>query len=177
MLLKSPDREIWQLLRDARSRVFVNLTNGTEWLDELAIDGVDWRYMRLQSTWCEQKLWEHILWTLPEDFLMAAALGQTCLVLDTSGNERGPRALWQGLEWVRYALGEAWVIGTKCDPNFSDYFSRTYIEAVGGQVLNRLKYYRRFLRTGGLHIVGAWKETERDGDYDGHVEDVWNVEG
>ncbi|GAA1624029.1 hypothetical protein GCM10009733_020840 [Nonomuraea maheshkhaliensis] len=65
------------------------------------------RYLRLQSTWCEQKRWADVLWTLGPDFYQHLASGPVT-VHDVSERPRTTRACWQGLAWVRFACERLW---------------------------------------------------------------------
>lgn len=54
---------------------------------------------------------EKVLTELDANFLTAAALGYSCLVYDYGSRDRkreAPRALWYGLEFVRFALNSLW---------------------------------------------------------------------
>lgn len=64
-------------------------------------------FLRLPSTWCEQKLWYRILESLSTEFYIAAS-GWEVVVHDRSEKARRTRAQWQGLSWVRYALNRRW---------------------------------------------------------------------
>ena len=79
-----------------------NLTNG------VLCAPADATYLRIQSTWCEQKRWEDLLWAMPADLLVNLALGHKVIVHDQSEQQRATRAQWQGLSWIRYALRAAW---------------------------------------------------------------------
>lgn len=60
---------------------------------------------------CEVGDMEKVLTELDANFLMAAALGYSCLVYDFGSRDRkreAPRALWYGLEFVRFALNSLW---------------------------------------------------------------------
>lgn len=123
----------------------------------------DMRYLRLQSTHCEQKLWTHILRNLGPEFLMAAAT-EMVIVHDQSEKDREPRAMWQGLEWVRYALERNWfsrrllLDGSRKQPPMnvakwsygrngmllSRYWEEQY-RRLPKSVVNEIRYYRKFV--------------------------------
>lgn len=64
-------------------------------------------FCRLTSTACEQQDYDKVLTELDADLLVSLALGRSCLVWDAGCRHQRsgcPRALWLGLEWVRFAL-------------------------------------------------------------------------
>ena len=146
---------------------YANLTNGIE-----AIDGNDWRFIRIQSTACEQKRWAFILEDLDNDLLMNLALGNHCEVYDF-GHEGEPRALWQGLVWIRYALTRAW-----CDReeaayvrgcNVTRYFAEQY-DGLPDRTLSKLRYFKKFARGGDILLFGVWGQTKLDGQYPAYAD-------
>lgn len=81
---------------------FINLTNGIQAIEDYKLS--DYSFIRIQSTACEQKRFEEIVVTLSDDFLMSCAMGRNCIVYDYGANKTIPRAIWQGLEWVKFVL-------------------------------------------------------------------------
>lgn len=77
---------------------YVNLTNGIEAISQLNLS--DYSFIRIQSTICEQKLWDRLIQDLDYDFLMNVALGNKCVVYDYGANKPIPRAIYQGLEFI-----------------------------------------------------------------------------
>ena len=75
---------------------FINLSNGIKAITDYNLS--DYRFIRLQSTTCEQKRWEEILLTISDDFLISLALGYHCIVYDYGANKNVPRDVWQGLK-------------------------------------------------------------------------------
>lgn len=51
-----------------------------------SLSDVDYRFIRIQSTLCEQKNWDRILQELDYDFLMHAAHGNEIIVYDFRAN-------------------------------------------------------------------------------------------
>src|SRR5574340_899417 len=103
---------------------FINLTNGLPCY--YTIDGPV-HYTLLQSTACEQHRWGDVLRDMGADFYMHLAMGYTIVFHDRSERKPQPRAYYQGIAWVRYALGRAWfyraldkvyVKGTDCTRYF-----------------------------------------------------------
>jgi hypothetical protein len=123
---------------------WINLTNGLQAIKEYNL--TDYRVMRLQSTWCEQKHWGRILWSIPDEFLFQLALGHTCIVYDYGVRKEIPRAIWQGLEWVRYVLTRRWnnyiIIPQGRSRKMELYFARQY-KLLSKNIKNRLDYYSK----------------------------------
>ena len=85
-------------------KLYINLTNGIE---DIPFLSSFYSFIRIQSTWCEQKEWDKILQDLDYGFLMDLAIGNKCIVIDRS--KRGTsRAIFQGLEFIKYALNKVW---------------------------------------------------------------------
>ncbi|GAA3832383.1 hypothetical protein GCM10022226_62010 [Sphaerisporangium flaviroseum] len=106
------------------------------------------RFLRLQSTWCEQKRWADVLWTLSPDFYYTLAIGQALTVHDVSERPRVTRACWQGLAWVRFACARLW--GTDRGPapgrsgmDMSPYFTRE-LNALDRRVCRYVTYFGQF---------------------------------
>jgi hypothetical protein len=135
---------------------FVNLTNGLLAIDLYHLE--DYRYVRIQSTWCEQKRWEDILWTLSDDFLMACAKGEICYVFDFSERRKSTRAVWQGLEWIKFVLYRRWYGETYMPEGrvkvAGKYFQEQY-EKLSKKVLNRIDYYGKFCSGHNIFIHGV----------------------
>ncbi|HZO67899.1 MAG TPA: hypothetical protein VFB74_23110 [Kribbellaceae bacterium] len=123
---------------------FVNLTRGLL----CGRDVESGRYLRIQSTWCEQKRWGDIVLTASPDLLFHAAQGHACVVHDRSEKDRVTRAQWQGLSWLRYACSVAWY--GKAEPEFSrgghrvdDYWLACW-RALPDRTRTYLDWYRRW---------------------------------
>jgi hypothetical protein len=147
---------------------YLNLTNGIEALPVLP-PGEQWGFVRIQSTACEQKRWAFIIQDLDNDFLMNLALGVRCVVWDASQRKASPRALYQGLEWIDYALNRAWfrrlTVPTVRGCDCSDYFAACWLEIESGSPpARKLAYFRRFLATDVVRLEGRPFRTTRDGD-------------
>lgn len=124
---------------------YLNLTNGIEYLDTI---NRDYKFVRIQSTYCEQRLWNYLLQDLDYNFLMDLALGYKVIVYDTSQHKNKSRALYQGLEFIKYILNRVWfnneinpiVKGTNC----RKYFNQEY-NKLEERTINKIKYFRKFL--------------------------------
>lgn len=157
-------------------RHFINLTNGIQAIEDYGLTDV--RFVRIQSTACEQKRWEDILMHLSDDFMISAALRHRCIVYDYGANKHVPRAIWQGLEWVKYALWRAWW-GRPYRPvgraiTMEPYFLRQYL-GLSPKAKARLAYFARYCRPGEprLDVVSVTEPTENDGDYGYYAEALW----
>jgi hypothetical protein len=147
-------------------KCYVNLTGGIECIERLGLK--DYRFIRIQSTACEQKRWDFILQDLDYDFLMSLALGERVVVFDTS--KRGmSRAVWQGLKWVEYALNRRWfdkeVEVIVRGHNASGYFRQVY-GSLDNRTFRKLDYFKKFLNTDQLSLNFTCIKTGRDGDYE-----------
>jgi len=130
---------------------FVNLTRG---LLCPHIRGGDptVRFVRIQSTHCEQKRWGDILTSLGAEFYTAAILGPV-VVHDRSEKPRPTRATWQGLSWIRYAVRRTWWDDTRT-PEYArsghmlnGYWDECY-RALSKRERNAVRYYRRYAESG-----------------------------
>ncbi len=148
------------------TRHFLNLTNGLEALPALRAAGIeDYAFLRIQSTACEQKRWDALLADLDNHFLMCLALGDTCIVHDYSNKGEVSRALWQGLELVRFCLERTWFgrDAPGIDPCLRPYFEQVYRE-LRPSSRQKLKYFRKWLRTSELSLQIRAGRTTHDGD-------------
>lgn len=85
---------------------YINLTNGIEVLPVLTDE---FRFIRIQSTACEQKLWDRIIQDLDYDFLLNAAMDNECVIYDYGAKKPIPRAIYQGVEFIKYVLHKHWL--------------------------------------------------------------------
>ena len=151
---------------------YVNLTNGIE-----AIPHIDksYRYIRIQSTACEQHLWDNIIQDLDYDFLMNLAIGNECIVYDYGANKPISRALYQGLLFVEYVLYKHWL---KVDHipllkrgynsegiNCERFFSKAYF-GLEKRTLKKLDYFKAFIPNdmNKIKICVISRATSHDGD-------------
>lgn len=159
-------------------KYFLNLTNGLEFLPDL--EGEEIHFIRLQSTACEQGRWNYILNTIDADFLMYLALGAHCFVYDMTsryGGRRPSRAIWQGLEWIKYALNRCWFgVEIKCPYGQETHFKKLYDHKLTKPTKRRLRYFKNFLQTGALNIMTFCNETDNDSNFQFYKETLekWN---
>ncbi|KAL4447627.1 hypothetical protein ABPG75_004846, partial [Micractinium tetrahymenae] len=161
-----PDRrcvEDIQLPPLAECHHYINLTNGIEAIPRLQQLGLPYRFLRLPSTRCEQQQFEQLMNDLDADLLMRLALGQCCLVYDfgSRNKKRGaPRAVWYGLEFIRYALRRLW-LGEQGAAYLRGYsvahVFEGHVKGLSDGTKKKLRYYKRYIQPGGLprlHLYG-----------------------
>ena len=148
---------------------FINLTNGMQAIKDYGLS--DFRFIRLQSTACEQKLWEEIILSISDDFLMSVALGRDCVVYDYGANKDIPRAIWQGLEWLKYVLYLKWY-NQEYTPQGRSSKSRSYFyeqyKKLSKRARTRLNYFRNYA-DGELRISSITDKTKKDGNLEWYV--------
>jgi hypothetical protein len=144
--------------------IWINLTNGLQAIHDYGLS--DYRIMRIQSTHCEQKRWSDVLASIPDEFLWNLAAGMECRVYDYGAHKPVPRAIWQGLEWAKYAITRRWT-GEEITLNgraktMQKYFSEHYAKLTKSQKA-RLDYYGEMAQ--GIPIItSVTSATNRDGD-------------
>lgn len=148
------------------TKYFVNLTNGIEAIPQ--IEG-EYAFIRIQSTACEQKRWDFLLQDLDYNFLMALALGHHVVIYGFGANKPVPRAIYQGVEFIKYVLNRRWFRReTKAIVRGNDatrYFAQVY-EQLEERTKRKLDYFRKFLTTDQLYIEVRTAATVHDGDYE-----------
>jgi len=157
-----------------KSLYFLNLTNGIEALDIFP----EHSFIRIQSTACEQKRWGFLLNELDYNFLLNLALGNRCIVVDYSARKEIPRSIYQGVEWIKYALNVLWfnkeiiplVKGNDC----TIYF-RQALKTLNNQTKKKIKYFRKFLHTQEIFLESFSGRTSKDGDYN-YYRDLLRIE-
>jgi hypothetical protein len=145
---------------------YINLTNGIEAIEKYNLK--DYRFVRIQSTACEQKRWDFILGDLDYDFLMNLALGNHVVFHDASSKKEESRAIYQGLSWVVFVLYKVWfnkdITPIVKSHVATQYFTEQY-NLLSKSTLNKLKYFRKFLNTDTLHLYTYSFRTDNDGNY------------
>lgn len=156
---------------------YLNLTNGIEALeydDFTYYDG----FIRIQSTACEQKRWDFLLQELDTNFLMDIALGTSVRVVDYGAHKTTSRAVYQGIEFIKYVLKRHWlgVYETTyvkgCDS--THYFEEVY-RNLDKRTLRKLDYFKKFVKTKEIDLVGFSTATNHDGDYNYYVNLLWEA--
>jgi len=144
--------------------VYLNLTNGIESLGK--IKG-NIRFIRIQSTVCEQHRWDFIIQDLDNDFLMNVAIGNNVIVIDRT-DRYWSRAQFQGVEFIRYVLNKYW-LNVEYFPmvkrhNVEKYYEECY-KRLEKRTLKKLDYFKKFLLTNEIKIKCVGGFTVHDGDY------------
>lgn len=150
---------------------YINLTNGIEAIPK--IKGKH-NFIRIQSTWCEQKAFSKIIQDLDYDFLMNLALGHKCIVYDFGARKLIPRAVYQGLEFVKYVLNRRWLNkeyitnvnhskNKEKINNCNDYFAKCY-EQLDDRAKKKLDYFLPYINTDVIDLECVTDCTEHDGD-------------
>jgi len=147
-------------------RRYVNLTRGAlcpHLRNDSWSGSADYRYVRIPSTWCEQKEWDRILTTLGADFLMDLAQGVQVSVHDFSERPRETRAMWQGLEWIRYALIRTWYPSdesrvawtSRSGMTVASYWNAQYLR-LNRNTVGMLEYYGNFTTGDGVNLRSCY---------------------
>ena len=150
-------------------KVYLNLTNGIEFLDNELMQARVYDFIRIQSTACEQKRWDFVIQDLDYGFLMDIALGYDVYVVDFGASKDTSRAVYQGVEFIKYVLNRRWlnttivskVRGNDC----SNYFDECY-RNLDKRTLKKLDYFKKFLLTESINLYGQSQSTSKDGDYE-----------
>lgn len=149
---------------------YINLTNGLERLGEVP---EPFGFIRIQSTWCEQKEWGRILDNLDNDFLFRLAVGYRIFIIDGSPKKKAPRAIYQGIPWIRYATNMLW-FGYSENPTVKGHDVGVYFfecfKDLPESTKKRVKYFAKFAKPGG-EIYGVPFQALNDGDYQ-HYSDI-----
>lgn len=145
---------------------YLNLTNGLEYMDEIE----NYKFVRIQSTYCEQKLFDKVIQDLDYNFLLDIAQGNTIKVYDASSrNKKQSRALYQGIEFIRYVLNRRWlnknIKAYVKGMNVTDYFNVKY-NSLSVTTRKKLDYVKKFLNTDKINIEKYCKKSLHDGDWE-----------
>ena len=151
---------------------YINLTNGIEAVQQYGLR--EYSFIRIQSTACEQHLWDRLFQDLDYDFLMNVALGNECVIYDYGTRKPVPRAIYQGVEFIKFALNKYWY-GIENDvyirrsqrtdyrgANARDYFNKEY-ELLSDITRKKLKYFQPYL-CGSINIRCVTSPTIHDND-------------
>lgn len=120
----------------------------------------DARKCRIQSTQCEQKLWTTVLMQIPDDMLWHLSQGNKVLVHDRSEKDRETRAMWQGLQLVKYFCELNWFrrepeITGRGNNSMKLYFREVYA-STPRSVHKRFRYYLNHLVTDKIELTSCW---------------------
>ena len=140
----------------SRVHHYVNLTNGLEAAPHLArhIPPASIHMCRFQSSHCEASRPDFLLRSVETSMLFQLARGHCVLVYDfgSRNKKRGaPRALWMGLEFIRYALDWVWYKKRRAvwvrGNNVAGEYDRL-LKNLDSQTYKKIKYYRRYIPEG-----------------------------
>lgn len=135
-------------------KIYLNLTNGLEYLKELP--SYKWKFVRIQSTKCEQKDWNFIIEDLDYGFLFDVAGGEIVYVFDKSERKEMSKALYQGLEWIKYVLNRRWygkIIVPKVKRNNVSIYFNTQYNKLSRRAKKKLDYVKKFVTSNYINIV------------------------
>jgi hypothetical protein len=147
-------------------KYYINLTTGLEILNDLPVHLNELNFIRIQSSHCERGAFEDLLNSLDADFLIHLAMGYTCIVVDYGARSNTSKATRIGLEWIRYYLNKIWLdCDYKAIINLNDATEFFYNASnkISKKTRNKIKYYRKFLMTDQIKLVGYSKATYNDG--------------
>jgi hypothetical protein len=116
---------------------------------------------------------------------MNLALGHKCVVYDFGARKPIPRAVYQGLEFVKYVLNHRWlnkeyitnVNKSKTNDrknNCNRYFSKCY-ENLEDRTKKKLDYFIPFLNTDNINLESITYSTENDGDKEFYKDILMNI--
>lgn len=149
------------------TKKYLNLTNGLEYLDEVG----ECKVIRIQSTLCEAKCWDKLINDLDYNFLLDLAQGNTVEIYDTSSKKNMSRALYQGIEFIRYVLLRRWFNVKPCEipaivngHDTTEYFETEY-RKLSRDTKKKLDYVKKFVIGNGIYIKRICKKSLHDGDY------------
>ncbi len=146
-------------------KIFLNLTNGIEAIEKYNLNIEDMNFIRIQSTHCEHPDFERILFELDHNFLMWLALGYECVVYDFGAKSKTSKAVYHGLEWVKYVLNRRW-FNLEITPfvrskNVTSSFERYYYQ-LSRTIKRKIDYYKKFLLIDKLRLSAVTTATNND---------------
>lgn len=151
---------------------YINLTNGIEAIKTLP-PNTNFRFCRIQSTVCEQHLWDKLLLELSDDLLLNLALGHTCIIYDYGARKTVPRSIHTGVEFIRYVLNRRW-FNRCCSPTIQrndhtsvkvDHLFDHYYRNLSKNAKHKIDYFKHYLSTDTINLQTKTDATVHDGDY------------
>lgn len=118
------------------------------------------RPIRIQSTACEQKLWGKLLVEAGADLLYELARGTTCIIHDSSEQDRETRACWQGLSWIRYACSREWRGAAprevvRGNLNLTSYWEQQFL-SLPASTRRMLAFYGQYHKGHKVRLLSCW---------------------
>jgi len=178
-------------------RHFVNLKNGIEAIPTLKreLNVVDYDFVRIQSSLLEAGNVEKMILELDAALLAQLALGRSCFVWDYGSRDvvkgkGNPRALWYGVEFVRFALRREWFpdgVGATAPPPVlrgkqveKDWTHKLSMLSRGAK--RKIRYYKQFIPEDvrDVRLIGVYRPTTHDDDVEFYrstlfrEEEIWN---
>lgn len=136
--------------------IYLNLTNGIEARDFFP----NARFIRIQSSHCESKAYDTLFMQLSDDFLLNLSQGKKVVIVDSSVNQKYPKAIRQGTDIILSCLGYAWL-----NKPIQDEFCRRIWKSLNKVTKTKLKYYKKLLNTNKLYLLPLGFKTTKDGNY------------
>ena len=175
-----------------KTKHFINLTNGIEAIPFLQGQGIDFDFIRIQSTTIERRNWNKLISDLDHNFLLMLALGYECKVYDYGTNRKMSKTIYLGLPLIEYILNRFWYGYTMPAIRYSrtgeqildmkDQYDFIYNQLFvfdqdkqKGLLRKKLSYYKRFLNDSQVHLDGLSESTDKDGNYAFYIEIVKNM--
>lgn len=153
--------------------IYLNLTNGIEALQIFPIDNI--KFVRVQSTKCEQKDWSFIIEDLDYNFLFDLAAGNEVVVIDFSARKKKPRSIYQGFIWIEYVLNRRWfnkkIVPFVKNHNVQKYFDFQY-DRLSSRAKKKLDYVKKFLFAKNILLHTISYSTNLDSNYDAYKK-IW----
>lgn len=163
--------------------IFLNLTNGIEYLKEWN-KTTSLSFIRIQSTTIERKDWFKLFMDLDHNFLINLAIGTECKVIDYGTNKPYSKTIYYGIPLIRYILNRFWFgiddkesnilkrNGEKRIESNYEYFNNIYNNLFifdrnsdKDRLSRKLKYYKKFLNCSEINLKGISFQTSNDGNY------------
>lgn len=146
-------------------KIFLNLTNGIEALEKNGFNIDEVNFIRIQSCHIESRKWELILDELDYNFMMFLAMGFECEVHDCGAQCETSKAVYYGVEWVRFVLNKRWlkqtIIPIVKGKNVLADFEKKYSE-ISRKSRHRLDYFVKYLNTDTLKLTSVTFATLND---------------
>jgi len=159
-----------------KQKVFINLTNGIEAIPDLNWEDVG--FIRIQSSHCERQKYNQILENIDYNFLMYLAMGYECVVYDFAANSEVPKAIYTGLEWIKYVCNRRWLnkeypVIVK-DKNVTEFYKLHYAK-IDYKIKRKIDYFKKFLLTEELRIISITTQTKNDNKIEFYQKIIQNI--
>jgi hypothetical protein len=101
--------------------------------------------------------------------LMWLALGYECIIYDFGAHSETSKAMYYGIEWIKYVLNIRWFGNTEIPyvrgTNVARQFAQHY-KTIGKKTKKQIDYYKKFVLTTQLNITIITASTENDNQPD-----------